>query len=56
MVGLCARFNCLPEAGGLYDQDAQFMRLLAIYDLAHAPSSGPRTAEVPEGEMMFDVE
>jgi hypothetical protein len=32
------------------------MRLLAIYDLAHAPPSGSRAAEVPEGEMMFDVE
>lgn len=41
MIGLCVRFGCLPEAGGLYDQDAQIMRLLAIYDLAHARPRAP---------------
>lgn len=27
---LCERFHCLPEAGGLLDQDSRFGRMLAI--------------------------
>jgi hypothetical protein len=41
VVGLCIRFACLPEAGGLLDQDAQIMRLLAVYDLAYAEPNRP---------------
>lgn len=34
MVGLCERFSCLPEAGGLLDQPADLMRMTALVDLA----------------------
>lgn len=34
VVGLCERFHCLPEAGGLLDQDAEFLRMLKIMELA----------------------
>jgi hypothetical protein len=36
IIGLCKRFGCLPEAGGLLDQDAEIVRMLAVHDFAHA--------------------
>ena len=33
VVGLCERFHCLPEAGGLLDQDAEFLRMINIVEL-----------------------
>jgi hypothetical protein len=34
VVGLCERFHCLPDAGGLLDQDAELLRMLRIIELA----------------------
>lgn len=34
IVGLCERFHCLPGAGGLLDQDAEFLRMIKILELA----------------------
>lgn len=34
IVGLCERFHCLPGAGGLLDQDAEFLRMIRIIELA----------------------
>lgn len=34
IVSLCERFHCLPEPGGLLDQDAEFLRMIKIVDLA----------------------
>lgn len=33
-MGLCERFHCLPRAGGLLDQDADFMRMLQLEAMA----------------------
>jgi hypothetical protein len=30
VVKLCERFHCLPHAGGLLDQDAEFLRMIRI--------------------------
>lgn len=41
MIGLCERFGCLPEAGGLLDQDAGLLRMLEIQRLGNpVPSDG----------------
>lgn len=29
---LCQRYNCLPEAGGLYDQDAELIAKFKVLD------------------------
>lgn len=34
VVELCERFHCLPEPGGLLDQDAELLRMLKILELA----------------------
>lgn len=39
VIELCERFHCLPDKGGLLDQDAEFLRMLKIVDLA-GPSGG----------------
>lgn len=46
-----ARFGCLPHAGGLLEQDAQLLRLVAVYDLAHA---GPQQLAGP-GRQVLDA-
>lgn len=33
VVGLCERFHCLPDEGGLLDQDTEFLRMLKIVEL-----------------------
>jgi hypothetical protein len=33
VVNLCDRFKCLPEPGGLLDQDAELIQMLRIIEL-----------------------
>lgn len=44
---MCTRFGCLPQAGGLLEQDAQFLRLVAVYDLAHGGPQHRGPAAIP---------
>jgi hypothetical protein len=41
IVGLCERFGCLPEPGGLLDQPADFLRMIRLHDLAHPREENP---------------
>lgn len=47
MIGLCERFSCLPSQ--LYQEDAEFLRLLHIYNRGN-----PKRDE--EGGDAFDDE
>jgi hypothetical protein len=40
VVGLCDRFRCLPDEGGLFDQDAELLRMLKIIELAGPEGAG----------------
>jgi hypothetical protein len=46
-LGLCERFHCLPDAGGLLDQDVELLRTMRIaslggyFDRAQDDDAGP---------------
>jgi hypothetical protein len=40
VIKLCERFHCLPGEGGLLDQDAEFLRMLRIIELAEREGGG----------------
>lgn len=40
VISLCDRFRCLPEVGGLLDQDAELIQMLHIIELAGPTTEG----------------
>jgi hypothetical protein len=47
---MCERFRCLPEAGGLLDQDASLLGALRLVDMVRANAK-----EVSDGERNHDL-
>jgi hypothetical protein len=41
VISLCDRFHTLPDAGGIYDQDVNLVRMLKIIKIGSRESRAP---------------